>query len=67
MVGAYAQGIHRIANLSGRPAISAHLYGPRAGEFDGRNYDPTRDFVSDRHEIDALTPQQPLGHMLGLT
>jgi hypothetical protein len=31
-------------------AISVHLYGPRLGEIDGRDYDPSRDFVCDRRE-----------------
>jgi hypothetical protein len=53
-VGAYAAGIHRISNTSGRPAISVHLYGPRQGVFDGRDYDPTREFVCDRLEADDL-------------
>ena len=46
----YAGGIHRVANQSLRPAWSVHLYGPRLGEFDGRDYDPARDYVCDRQE-----------------
>ena len=46
----YAGGIHRVANYGVRPAWSVHLYGPRLGEFDGRDYDPARDFVCDRRE-----------------
>lgn len=53
LVGAYAAGIHRVANPGHRPAISVHLYGPRMGVFDGRDYDPRRDFVCDRLEHDA--------------
>lgn len=53
-VGAYAAGIHRISNTSGRSAISVHLYGPRQGVFDGRDYDPTREFVCDRLEGDDV-------------
>jgi predicted metal-dependent enzyme (double-stranded beta helix superfamily) len=53
-VGAYAEGIHRISNTSGRPAISVHVYGPRQGVFDGRDYDPTREFVCDRLEADDI-------------
>ena len=53
-VGAYAAGIHRISNTSGRTAISVHLYGPRQGMFDGRDYDPTREFVCDRLEPDDV-------------
>lgn len=51
-VGAYERGIHRIANPSRRAGISIHLYGPQAGLLDGRDYDPTRDFVCDRVEFD---------------
>jgi hypothetical protein len=50
-VGAYELGIHRVANRSKQPAISAHLYGARLGPFDGRDYDLTRDFVCDRQEL----------------
>ena len=49
----YEQGIHRIINPNNYPAISIHLYGPRLGVFDGRDYDPTRDFVCDRIERDT--------------
>lgn len=55
MVGAYEQGIHRVANQGRHPAISLHMYGPRTGSFDGRDYDPTRDFVCDRFEVDAVS------------
>jgi predicted metal-dependent enzyme (double-stranded beta helix superfamily) len=50
----YEGGIHRVANLSSRPAISMHLYGPRLGLLDGRDYDPSRDFVCDRLEREKL-------------
>jgi predicted metal-dependent enzyme (double-stranded beta helix superfamily) len=53
-VGAYAAGIHRISNSSSRLAISVHLYGPRLGVFDGRDYDPKREFVCDRLEVDEV-------------
>jgi predicted metal-dependent enzyme (double-stranded beta helix superfamily) len=43
-------GIHRVGNPSDRMAISVHLYGPRLGEIDGRDYDPSRDYVCDRRE-----------------
>ena len=46
----YERGIHRVGNPSGEPAISVHLYGPRLGEIDGRDYDPSRDYVCDRAE-----------------
>ncbi len=52
-VGAYEQGIHRVANPGRRAAISLHLYGARIGTFDGRDYDPTRDVVCDRLETDT--------------
>src|SRR5215216_5200824 len=41
-------GIHRIRNLTESKAISVHLYGPRIGDVDGRDYDPSRDYVCDR-------------------
>lgn len=44
----YDGGIHRIENPSGRTAVSVHIYGPRAGELDGRDYEPSRDYVCDR-------------------
>src|SRR5438477_13131851 len=56
----YAGGIHRIANAGTRPAISVHLYGPRMGLFDGRDYDPSRDFVCDRLELEDLAPLTPM-------
>ena len=33
-------GIHRVSNPGESMAISVHLYGPRVGEMDGRDYDP---------------------------
>lgn len=44
----YERGIHRVGNPTGVPAISVHLYGPRLGETDGRDYDPSRNYVCDR-------------------
>jgi hypothetical protein len=44
------EGIHRVGNLGGKTAISLHLYGPKEGEFDGRDYDASRDYVCDRRE-----------------
>ena len=41
-------GIHRVGNPGGSTAISVHLYGPRVGEIDGRDYDTSRDYVCDR-------------------
>ena len=41
-------GIHRVGNPGEGPAISVHLYGPQIGEIDGRDYDPSRDYVCDR-------------------
>lgn len=47
----YDNGIHRVGNTSDDPAISVHLYGPRlGGEIDGRDYDPSRNYVCDRIE-----------------
>ena len=43
-------GIHRIGNPGDSVAISVHLYGPRIGEVDGRDYDPSCDYVCDRRE-----------------
>jgi predicted metal-dependent enzyme (double-stranded beta helix superfamily) len=44
----YEGGIHRVGNSNKETAISVHLYGPRVGEVDGRDYDPSRDYVCDR-------------------
>ena len=41
-------GIHRVGNPIESTAVSVHLYGPRLGEVDGRDYDPSRDHVCDR-------------------
>ncbi len=46
----YDEGIHRVVNLGESTAISVHLYGPQIGEVDGRDYDPSRDYVCDRRE-----------------
>jgi hypothetical protein len=43
-------GIHRVGNPGDSVAISVHLYGPRLREVDGRDYDPSRDYVCDRRE-----------------
>jgi predicted metal-dependent enzyme (double-stranded beta helix superfamily) len=43
-------GIHRMGNVGGTTAVSVHLYGPRVGEVDGRDYDPSRNYVCDRLE-----------------
>jgi predicted metal-dependent enzyme (double-stranded beta helix superfamily) len=58
MVRPYEKGIHRITNPNSYPAISVHMYGPRGGVFDGRDYDPKRDFVCDRLEYDTGAPFQ---------
>jgi predicted metal-dependent enzyme (double-stranded beta helix superfamily) len=42
------EGIHRVGNPYSEVAVSVHLYGPRMGEVDGRDYDPSRDYVCDR-------------------
>src|SRR5215211_2589886 len=44
----YDGGIHRVGNPGDSVAVSVHLYGPRLGEVDGRDYDPSRDYVCDR-------------------
>jgi predicted metal-dependent enzyme (double-stranded beta helix superfamily) len=41
-------GIHRVGNPGSEVAISVHLYGPRIGEVDGRDYDQSSDYVCDR-------------------
>jgi predicted metal-dependent enzyme (double-stranded beta helix superfamily) len=46
----YERGIHRVGNPTGEPAISVHLYGPRLGEIDGRDYNPSQAYVCDRME-----------------
>jgi predicted metal-dependent enzyme (double-stranded beta helix superfamily) len=46
----YDGGIHRIGNPSESPAISIHLYGLRLGAVDGRDYDPSREYVCDRRD-----------------
>ena len=46
----YDEGIHRVGNPGHRTAISVHLYGPRVGEVDGRDYEPSRDYVCDRFQ-----------------
>ena len=49
----YDEGIHRVGNPGTGIAISVHLYGPIMGEVDGRDYDPSRDYVCDR----AVVPE----------
>ncbi len=44
----YDGGIHSIGNPGEETAISVHLYGPRMSDIDGRDYDPSRDYVCDR-------------------
>lgn len=46
----YEGGIHRVGNPGAGTAISVHLYGPRMAEVDGRDYDPSRNYVCDRVE-----------------
>jgi hypothetical protein len=48
----YDGGIHRISNLGEETAVSVHLYGPWASSTDGRDYDPSRDYVCDRWQDD---------------
>ena len=52
-------GIHRVGNPGACMAISVHLYGPQVGEVDGRDYDPSRDYVCDR--IEAPARNRPVG------
>ena len=44
------EGIHRVGNPGKNTSISVHLYGPRIGDLDGRDYDASRDYVCDRTE-----------------
>jgi len=48
----YDEGIHSIGNPGEETAISVHLYGPRMSSIDGRDYDPSRDYVCDRRQDD---------------
>ena len=43
-------GIHRVGNPGDGLSISVHLYGPRIGEVDGRDYDLSRHYVCERRE-----------------
>lgn len=47
----YDGGIHRVGNPGAETAITVHLYGPREA-VDGRDYDPSRDYVCDRMDDD---------------
>jgi predicted metal-dependent enzyme (double-stranded beta helix superfamily) len=58
-VGAYDTGIHRVTNPSRKLAISVHMYGPRSGALDGRDYDPRRNYVCDRIEGDECNRGLP--------
>jgi predicted metal-dependent enzyme (double-stranded beta helix superfamily) len=42
------RGIHRVGNPAEETAVSVHLYGPWLGEIDGRDYDPSQNYVCDR-------------------
>ena len=46
-------GIHRVGNPYGEASVSVHLYGPRMEDVDGRDYDPSRDYVCDRLDDSA--------------
>ena len=46
----YDEGIHSVGNGSSETAVSVHLYGPKLTEVDGRDYDPSRDYVCDRFD-----------------
>lgn len=52
-------GIHSMTNLGDETAISIHLYGPRTAEIDGRDYDPSRDYVCDRMDDSEEVEGQP--------
>jgi predicted metal-dependent enzyme (double-stranded beta helix superfamily) len=41
-------GIHRVSNPGEEVSVTVHLYGPKTGEVEGRDYDPSRDYVCDR-------------------
>jgi predicted metal-dependent enzyme (double-stranded beta helix superfamily) len=43
-------GIHRVGNPGEETAVSVQLYGPRLEEIDGRDYEPSRDYVCDRRD-----------------
>jgi predicted metal-dependent enzyme (double-stranded beta helix superfamily) len=43
-------GIHRVGNPGESTAVSVHLYGPRMGEIDGRDYDLSQSYVCDRQD-----------------
>ena len=58
-------GIHRVGNPTGSKAISVHLYGPRTGDVEGRDYDPSRDYVCDRRESDVGTDRSPFARTNG--
>ena len=44
------RGIHRVGNPGESTAVSVHLYGPRMGEIDGRDYDLSQNYVCDRQD-----------------
>jgi len=55
-------GIHRVGNPFEETSVSVHLYGPRLEAVDGRDYDPSCDYVCDRleespEEADGLVAQ----------
>lgn len=46
----YDKGIHSVGNGNSETAVSVHLYGPKLTDMDGRDYDPSRDYVCDRFD-----------------
>lgn len=46
----YSGGIHRVGNPATSTAASVHLYGPQLGEVDGRDYEPSKNYVCDRRD-----------------
>ncbi len=46
----HSGGIHRVGNLATSTAVSMHPYGPQLGEVDGRDYEPSKNYVCDRRD-----------------
>ena len=55
----YDEGIHRVGNPGGETAISVHLYGPKIGDLDGRDYDAFRDHVFGQRQPEGHARRQP--------
>jgi len=50
VTNSYSAYVHRVGNPGESPAVSVHLYGSQLEDIDGRDYDPSRDYVCDRME-----------------